>query len=98
MRDAILEPNLDALVVPGQHALLLSATDPTTTITTWPLVRKWYELRSSPDSCQLLMGGYGPLKLTRVSPSAFELERLESQFTALDVYASAFNRLPLRDG
>jgi hypothetical protein len=96
VRGAILEPNLDALLVPGQHALLLSASDPTTTIYL-PLVRKWHE-RPSPDSCQLLMGGYGPLKLTRTSPSAFELERLETQLTALDVYASAFNRLPLHAG
>jgi hypothetical protein len=96
VRGAILDPNLDRLLGRGHQALLLSAVDPTTTIYI-PLVRKWHG-RPTPDSCQLLMGSYGPLRLTRTSPSAFVLERLQSELTAVDVYASAFNRLPLHDG
>lgn len=96
VRSAMLTPQIDAVSGPGQHVLLVSAIDPTTTIYL-PLARSWYG-HAGPDSCQLLMSGYGLLRLKRVAARSFELERLQHEFSALDVYASAFNRLPLRRG
>ncbi len=96
VRASILSPKLDDVIGDGKHVLLAGAVDPTTTIYI-PLVRKLHG-RPAPASSQLLIGGWGPLRLTRVSPTALELERLNRGFTPPDEYASAFNRGSLRVG
>ena len=96
VRSSMLAPELDALAGPDKLVLLASAADPTTTIYL-SLARRWYG-HKGPATCQLLMGGYGPLRLTRVARAAFELQRLRTGYTGFDVYAAAFNRLPLHVG
>lgn len=96
IRRSMITPTIDRIVSKGKIVLLAAAADPTTTIYV-PLVRTWYG-HGGPDSCQLLMGGYGPQRLTRVDQNQFLLERLEHAFTTFDVYASAFNRGPIEYG
>jgi hypothetical protein len=96
VRRSMTTPELDALAGPGKLVLLASAADPTTTI--YLNLARQAHGRSGPSSCQLLMGGYGPLKLTRTASAAFEVERLQTDFTGFDVYAAAFNRLPMSIG
>lgn len=96
VRQSILDRALDPHMGPHRHVFLASAVDPTTTIYI-PWVRRVHS-RPAPESCQLLMSGWGPLRLTRVSSSAFGLEHLSASFTGLDVYAGAFNRKPLQRG
>jgi hypothetical protein len=96
VRESILDPTLDPVMGPDRHVLLVGAVDPTTTIYV-PLVRSFHG-RRVPASCQLLMQGWGPVRLTRVSPTAFELLRLNRNWTAPDVYADAFTRTPPEPG
>jgi hypothetical protein len=93
VRRSIATPELDHALAEGKYALLATSSDPTTSIYV-PLVRRWHE-RPAPASCQLLMGGWGALQLTRINPRAFVLDRINRAFTPQDVYASAFNRRPL---
>jgi hypothetical protein len=95
IRKSIATPELDSMIG-GRQVLLAGSVDPTTSIYI-PLLRRWYD-RPAPSSCQLLLGGWSPLRLTRLGEKVFELERLNAAFTAPDVYASAFNRRPLRAG
>jgi hypothetical protein len=94
VRKSIATPELDRVLSEGKYALLAAAADPTTSIYV-PLVRRWHR-RPALASCQLLMGGWGALQLTRINERAFLLERINRAFTAQDVYASAFNRRALR--
>lgn len=96
VRQSMLTSTMDEVAGDGKTAFLVSAVDPTTTIYV-PLVRRWYGHRG-PASCQLLTGGYGPVRLTRITLNEFALERLEPAFTTFDVYASAFNRGPIAYG
>ncbi|HET8938353.1 MAG TPA: hypothetical protein VFN67_33140, partial [Polyangiales bacterium] len=96
VRQSMLTPSLDQVAGDGKIVFLSAAVDPTTTIYV-PLVRSWYG-HAGPSSCQLLTGGYGPLRLTRVKTNEFVVERLENALTTFDVYASAFNRDPLAYG
>jgi hypothetical protein len=93
VRRSIATPELDQVLAEGKYALLAATSDPTTSIYV-PLVRRWHK-RPAPASCQLLMGGWGALQLTRMNERAFILDRINRAFTAQDVYAAAFNRRPL---
>ena len=96
VRASILAPELDPLLRPAQRVLLLSAADPTTTIYI-PLLRKLYGRVPARD-CQLLDAGFVRLRLLRIAPDTFLLDRLSDAYTAGDAYATAFNREPLRRG
>ncbi len=96
VRASILAPELDPLLRPARRVLLLSAADPTTTIYI-PLLRR-LRGRTGPRACQLLTAGFVPLRLLRIAPDAFLLDRLSDAYTAGDAYAAAFNREPLRRG
>ena len=96
MDKSIATPRLDSVLAPDRNVLLLAAVDPTTTIYI-PLVRSWHR-RPTPASCQLLMGGWGPARLTRVSDNALVVDRLNPHWTAPDVYAAAFTRRTPRVG
>jgi hypothetical protein len=91
VRASILTPELDPHVA-GHRVLLLGAADPTTTIYL-PLVRR-FSSRLAPASCQLLTSAFARQRLLTISERSFVLERLESEYTAADAYAEAFNGEP----
>lgn len=95
VRASLLDPRLDQLIA-GRRVLLISAADPTTTIYL-PLVRRVHD-RPSPKASLLLSSSAVDQRLLRTSVNSFVLERLRPDLTALDIYASGFNRQPLRDG
>jgi hypothetical protein len=96
VRESILAPEVDAMLTRDTRVLLLAAADPMTSIY-FPLVRSVHG-RIAPHSCQLLTGGFAFLRLSRLSATEFMIDRLQSGLTALDVYASAFNRSALHPG
>lgn len=95
VRASLVDPKLDPLIA-GRRVLLIGAADATTTIYL-PLVRRVHD-RPSPRSCLLLSSSAVDQRLSRTGVNSFVLERLSSDLTALDIYATAFNREPLRDG
>jgi hypothetical protein len=96
VRASILAPELDPVLVPGRRVLLVAAADPTTTIYV-PLLRK-LNGKPGPDACHLLTDTFVPLRLLRLSRTAFQLDRLSYAYTPGDAYAAAFNREPLHAG
>jgi len=95
-RESILAPELDSVLQRDSRVLLLAAADPVTSIYL-PLVRSVHG-RVAPHSCRLLTGGFAFLRLSRLSNTEFVIDRLQSGLTALDIYASAFNRSALHPG
>jgi hypothetical protein len=94
VRSSILAPELDDTLRAGRRVLLLAAADPTTTIYL-PLVRRVHG-RPALGSCHLLTSAFAQQRLDRLSPTTFVIERLQTNMTPLDVYATAFNREPLQ--
>jgi hypothetical protein len=91
---AILDPALDPILADGP-VLLMAAFEPTTAIL--PLVRRWHG-RPVPRSFQLLTSALSPQRLSRLDSRRFRLERLDLSPSALDLFASSFNRSPLLVG
>lgn len=96
MRASILAPALEDMLRGKRQLMLLSAADPTTAIYL-PLVRKLHR-RSAPPSCLLLSSSGVPQTLSRLSQTAFTLERTALGYTAADNYAAFFTDRPLRTG
>lgn len=95
VRASILAPDLDP-VLRDRRVLLLGAADPTTSIYL-PIVRRVHGV-AAPRSCQLLTSAFAEHRLTRLSATTFVLERLQTELTPLDIYATAFNRGPPHAG
>lgn len=87
---SILAPELDGVLGQAQRALLLSATDPTTSIYI-PLMRRFHG-RPGPATCQLLSSTAARQLLLRTDHNSFVLTRLDDEYTALDAYTSVFHR------
>jgi hypothetical protein len=91
---AILDPALDPTLAKGP-VLLMAAFEPTTAIL--PLVRRWHD-RPVPRGFQLLTSAFSRQRLSRLDLRRFRLERLDLSPTALDLFASSFNRSPFLVG
>jgi hypothetical protein len=96
IRRSILDAKLEPALSKARHALLISATDPTTTLYI-PMMRRWFG-HAGPERCHLLMSTLSVCRLRRLSKTSFELERLDKYYTPTDIYAQVFHRSPLLAG